>query len=73
LWLPDSNGTLRPISLPVEVINSLDRQQPATAPNLNQETLAAARWRAVHSNLLTNPDLTIEREEEHSDEKANVA
>jgi hypothetical protein len=61
LWVPaNSAGTLAPITLPREVLSSLDRQEPPTAPASNLEVLSAARYRAWHLTLQSNPDISIE-------------
>jgi hypothetical protein len=56
----DPDGQLGPISLPREVISSLDRPEPAYVPANNPETLAAAKFRAWHLGLQSNPDLKFE-------------
>ncbi|MGH7487481.1 MAG: hypothetical protein ACREMY_18040, partial [bacterium] len=60
LWVPESDGTIKPISLGREVLNSLDRQEPAVAPPYNPEVLSATKWRAYHANLQNNADLEFE-------------
>jgi hypothetical protein len=73
LWLPDNTGgAMRPISLPMEVLSSLDRPEPATVPANNPETLAAAKFRAWHLSLQTDPDVSFQ-DGAQADEKANVA
>jgi hypothetical protein len=63
LWVPsptDHDGKLAPVVLPREVILSLDRTEPPTAPQQNPEVLSAAKFRAWHANLMADADATLE-------------
>jgi hypothetical protein len=61
LWTPsESNGELRPISLPRECALALDMVEPATPPALDPTNLMAAKWRAYRDQLLRDPCATFE-------------
>jgi hypothetical protein len=72
IWIPadEPDHKPKPIQLPVEVLNSIDRQEKQTAPAQNPEHLAIKRWSFLHRQLQQQPDLCLssEHEDDHNEQ-----
>jgi hypothetical protein len=73
IWIPagEQDHKPKPITLPLEVINSIGRQEKQTAPSQNPEHLAIKRWSCIMRELCRSADFDLNHLEEDDHNEQN--